>query len=341
MWQNFYSIMRFQIVECLKWTHPIKGRGKAVIMEEDKPKDMIGKGGFSIVVLLKLLTQPLYMRSVAHLEQLLNLLEVIMIHAESDASLPKQSVEPSEQPVISEGIMLDVNNVAVSAATEEGCFSKIDSKEQDPQAVLLGLPQAELQLLCSLLAREGMKLCSQNTAPAAEAGASGMQAMALRLAGDKTLIYQSRILGSQDTLFDQIGKHYFYQCYIQGSIDFIFGNARSLYQKCAHFPPFPGCDRRQQYVRVEAVTLHPGGGGLVNIGQSMTQMGRILRRLEFGDPSMFNGDMVKRTKKTINVLSVAAAAIGNCEVEISEYLTHVPNISRTKFEKCKQIFHRR
>ncbi|KAK8935843.1 Pectinesterase QRT1 [Platanthera zijinensis] len=57
-----------------------------------------------------------------------------------------------------------------------------------------------------------------------------MQAMALRLAGDKTLIYQSRILGSQDTLFDQIGKHYFYQCYIQGSIDFIFGNARSLYQ---------------------------------------------------------------------------------------------------------------
>ncbi|KAK8957540.1 Pectinesterase QRT1 [Platanthera zijinensis] len=369
MWQNFYSIMRFQIVECLKWTHPIKGRGKAVIMEEDKPKDMIGKGGFSIVVLLKLLNQPLYMRSVAHLEQLLNLLEVIMIHAESDASLPKQSVEPSEQPVISEGIMLDVNanidaspiepsgleskvhseqvnNVAVSVATEEGCFSKIDSKEQDPQAVLLGLPQAELQILCSLLAREGMKLCSQNTAPAAEAGASGMQAMALRLAGDKTLIYQSRILGSQDTLFDQIGKHYFYQCYIQGSIDFIFGNARSLYQsirddRSVHiFPPFPGCDRRQQYVRVEAVTLHPGGGGLVNIGQSMTQMGRILRRLEFGDPSMFNGDMVKRTKKTINVLSVAAAAIGNCEVEISEYLTHVPNISRTKFEKCKQIFHR-
>ncbi|KAK8957815.1 Pectinesterase QRT1 [Platanthera zijinensis] len=57
-----------------------------------------------------------------------------------------------------------------------------------------------------------------------------MQAMALSLTGDKTLIYQSRILGSQDTLFDQIGKHYFYQCYIQGSIDFIFGNARSLYQ---------------------------------------------------------------------------------------------------------------
>ncbi|KAK8933449.1 hypothetical protein KSP39_PZI015926 [Platanthera zijinensis] len=297
MWQNFYSIMRFQIVECLKWTHPIKGRGKAVIMEEDKPKDMIRKGGFSIVVLLKLLNQPLYMRSVAHLEQLLNLLEVIMIHAESDASLPKQSVEPSEQPVISEGIMLDVNanidaspiepsgleskvqseqvnNVVVSAATEVGCFSKIDSKEQDPQAFLLGLPQAELQLLCSLLAREG------------------------------------RVFGMTEVCT--------FSLHFQGVT--VVSNMYVL--------------------RPSLCTLEGVVRGLVNIGQSMTQMGRILRRLEFGDPSMFNGDMVKRTKKTINVLSVAAAAIDNCEVEISEYLTHVPNISRTKFEKCKQIFHR-
>ncbi|KAL0926106.1 hypothetical protein M5K25_004496 [Dendrobium thyrsiflorum] len=72
----------------------------------------------------------------------------------------------------------------------------------------------------------------ENTAPAAQSGASGMQAVALRLAGDKALIYRCKILSSQDTLFDQIGRHYFYECYIQGSIDFIFGNARSLYKEC-------------------------------------------------------------------------------------------------------------
>jgi pectinesterase len=70
----------------------------------------------------------------------------------------------------------------------------------------------------------------QNSAPAAPPGAVGQQAVALRLSGDKTMLYRCRILGTQDTLFDNIGRHFLYNCDIQGSIDFIFGNARSLYQ---------------------------------------------------------------------------------------------------------------
>jgi hypothetical protein len=54
--------------------------------------------------------------------------------------------------------------------------------------------------------------------------------VALRLSGDKTVLYRCRVLGTQDTLFDNIGRHYFYSCHIQGSIDFISGDARSLYQ---------------------------------------------------------------------------------------------------------------
>lgn len=57
-----------------------------------------------------------------------------------------------------------------------------------------------------------------------------MQAVALRLAGDKAMLYKVKVLGTQDTLLDDTGSHYFYQCHIQGSIDFIFGRARSLYQ---------------------------------------------------------------------------------------------------------------
>ncbi|XP_008653335.1 pectinesterase QRT1 isoform X2 [Zea mays] len=70
----------------------------------------------------------------------------------------------------------------------------------------------------------------ENSAPAAPPGAVGQQAVALRLSGDKTMLYRCRILGTQDTLFDNIGRHFLYNCDIQGSIDFIFGNARSLYQ---------------------------------------------------------------------------------------------------------------
>ncbi|KAJ0102802.1 hypothetical protein Patl1_03971 [Pistacia atlantica] len=61
-------------------------------------------------------------------------------------------------------------------------------------------------------------------------GEKGMQAVALRIGGDKAMFYKVRILGTQDTLLDDIGSHYFYQCYIQGTVDFIFGRARSLYQ---------------------------------------------------------------------------------------------------------------
>uniref|UniRef100_A0A0D9XDG6 Pectinesterase n=1 Tax=Leersia perrieri TaxID=77586 RepID=A0A0D9XDG6_9ORYZ len=36
----------------------------------------------------------------------------------------------------------------------------------------------------------------------------------------------------QYTLFDDLGRHYFIDCLIKGSIDFIFGNDRSFYEVC-------------------------------------------------------------------------------------------------------------
>ncbi|KAB1203837.1 Pectinesterase QRT1 [Morella rubra] len=66
----------------------------------------------------------------------------------------------------------------------------------------------------------------------AEPGGYGMQAVALRIAGAKAVFYRVRILGTQDTLLDDTGSHFFYQCHIQGSVDFIFGTSRSLYQEC-------------------------------------------------------------------------------------------------------------
>ena len=54
--------------------------------------------------------------------------------------------------------------------------------------------------------------------------------MALRIAGDRAAFYGCGFFGAQDTLHDDRGRHYYRGCFIQGSIDFIFGNARSLYQ---------------------------------------------------------------------------------------------------------------
>ncbi|GAA0151930.1 hydrolase [Lithospermum erythrorhizon] len=66
----------------------------------------------------------------------------------------------------------------------------------------------------------------------ATAGDTGKQAVALRVSGENAMFYRVRILGTQDTLLDEVGAHYYYQSFIQGSIDFIFGYAKSLYEDC-------------------------------------------------------------------------------------------------------------
>ncbi|OVA17929.1 Pectinesterase [Macleaya cordata] len=72
----------------------------------------------------------------------------------------------------------------------------------------------------------------QNTAPPPSPGRVGAQAVALRIAGDQAAFYGCGFYGAQDTLHDDQGRHYFKECFIQGSIDFIFGNARSFYEEC-------------------------------------------------------------------------------------------------------------
>ncbi|PON93024.1 Pectinesterase, Tyr active site [Trema orientale] len=72
----------------------------------------------------------------------------------------------------------------------------------------------------------------KNTAPAPMPGMQGWQAAAFRISGDKAYFSGCGFYGAQDTLCDDAGRHYFKECYIEGSIDFIFGNARSMYKDC-------------------------------------------------------------------------------------------------------------
>ncbi|KAH7854922.1 hypothetical protein Vadar_019109 [Vaccinium darrowii] len=72
----------------------------------------------------------------------------------------------------------------------------------------------------------------QNMAPPPDPGEVGAQAVALRISSDQVAFYSCGIYGAQDTLNDDHGRHYYKNCFIEGSIDFIFGNARSLFEDC-------------------------------------------------------------------------------------------------------------
>ncbi|CAL5186402.1 unnamed protein product [Lathyrus oleraceus] len=72
----------------------------------------------------------------------------------------------------------------------------------------------------------------QNTFPVPAPGAIGKQAVAFRISADTASFLGCKFLGAQDTLYDHLGRHYYKDCYIEGSVDFIFGNALSLFEGC-------------------------------------------------------------------------------------------------------------
>ncbi|MBS1855711.1 MAG: pectin esterase [Acidobacteria bacterium] len=60
----------------------------------------------------------------------------------------------------------------------------------------------------------------------------GSQAVALKVTGDRAVFRRVRFLGYQDTLYANNGRQYFADCYIEGNVDFIFGNAPAFFDRC-------------------------------------------------------------------------------------------------------------
>jgi hypothetical protein len=82
-----------------------------------------------------------------------------------------------------------------------------------------------------------VKLGIQNTA-----GDEKQQALALRVRGDQAIFFNCRIDGHQDTLFAQAYRQYYRSCIISGTVDFIFGDAAAVFQRCVMLvrDPLPG-----------------------------------------------------------------------------------------------------
>lgn len=58
------------------------------------------------------------------------------------------------------------------------------------------------------------------------------QALALRVDNDRAMLNHCRILGWQDTLMANNGRHYFTNCFIAGRVDFIYGSATAVFDHC-------------------------------------------------------------------------------------------------------------
>ncbi|MGX1912894.1 pectinesterase family protein [Streptomyces phaeochromogenes] len=67
---------------------------------------------------------------------------------------------------------------------------------------------------------------------------TGTQAVAAYVTGDRSHFERVRFLGYQDTLFadttalDAFDRQYYRDCYVEGDVDFVFGRARAVFERC-------------------------------------------------------------------------------------------------------------
>lgn len=61
---------------------------------------------------------------------------------------------------------------------------------------------------------------------------TGSQAVAVLVDADRAVFKNCRFLGWQDTLYAKNGRQYYDNCYIQGHVDYIFGQAAAVFENC-------------------------------------------------------------------------------------------------------------
>ncbi|MEI6586860.1 MAG: pectinesterase family protein, partial [Sediminibacterium sp.] len=80
---------------------------------------------------------------------------------------------------------------------------------------------------------EGNDFSASNLTIQNTAGAVG-QALALHVSADRVTIKHCKILGNQDTLYlaTEQSRQYYQDCFIEGTTDFIFGEATVVFESC-------------------------------------------------------------------------------------------------------------
>lgn len=97
------------------------------------------------------------------------------------------------------------------------------------------------------------------------------QAVAVSVLADKAIFKHCRFLGYQDTLFANFGRQFYTESYIEGAVDYVFGNATAVFTRTEFHTLAPGYITAQSrlsereptgyVIRDSHLTFAPGADG--------------------------------------------------------------------------------
>jgi pectinesterase len=110
------------------------------------------------------------------------------------------------------------------------------------------------------------------------------QAVALAVTGDRAVFDHVRVLGGQDTLYlahlpGRMSRQLFRDCYVEGHVDFVFGNAAAYFDRCR----IHGKDHNTVMYTAQSRNVKSEGGGFV-FANSVFTAGRAPDGVYIGRP---------------------------------------------------------
>uniref|UniRef100_A0A7N0U1T4 HECT-type E3 ubiquitin transferase n=2 Tax=Kalanchoe fedtschenkoi TaxID=63787 RepID=A0A7N0U1T4_KALFE len=145
--------------ECSKHTDTKKVKGKNKIMEEASSSPLKPeKGDIPLILFLKLLNRPLFLRSIIHLEQLMGLIQVVVSSASTKLESQSEAGQCQTTATESNGAQGDSAPEVSDPNTKNGQTEEISLKDKvstvDIRNIFLQLPHTDMRNLCSLLSHE-------------------------------------------------------------------------------------------------------------------------------------------------------------------------------------------
>ncbi|KAM0846112.1 hypothetical protein ACQ4PT_055887 [Festuca glaucescens] len=125
-----------------------------------------------------------------------------------------------------------------------------------------------------------------------DAGPSKGQAVALRVGGDLSVVYQCDIEACQDTLYVHSNRQFYADDSISGTVDFIFGNSAVVIQNCDIRP------RKPRTGQQDTITAQGRMDPNQNTGISIHKC-RITSTYDIGDTKVYLGRPWKKYPRTV------------------------------------------